>query len=55
MRTVGRRQQLACSYAALKEIDYRGGGLTAEGNGGDRNRLEENSEQMDQIIAYLKN
>ncbi len=38
---------------ALKEIDYRGGWLTAEVNGGDRNYLKKISEQMDQIISYL--
>ena len=38
---------------ALKEIDYRGGWLTAEVNGGDRNRLKKISKQMDQIILYL--
>lgn len=38
---------------ALKEINYRGGWLTAEVEGGDRNRLKMISEQMDKIISYL--
>lgn len=37
----------------LKEINYRGGWLTAEVEGGDRNRLKMISEQMDKIISYL--
>jgi L-ribulose-5-phosphate 3-epimerase len=38
---------------ALKEINYCGGWLTAEVEGGDRNRLKTISEQMDKIISYL--
>ena len=38
---------------ALKEINYRGGWLTAEVEGGDRNRLKMISEQMDKIISIF--
>jgi len=38
---------------AVREINHKGGWLTAEVNGGDRNHLKKISSQMDQIIAYL--
>ncbi len=38
---------------AVKEINYRGGWITAEVNGGDRKRLQDVSERMDKIFAYL--
>ncbi len=38
---------------AVNEINYKGGWLTAEVNGGDRNHLKDISERMDKIIAYL--
>lgn len=38
---------------AVREINHKGGWLTAEVNGGDRNYLKKISSQMDQIIAYL--
>lgn len=37
----------------VSEINYNGGWLTAEVNGGDRNRLKKVSEEMDVIISYL--
>lgn len=37
----------------VSEINYSGGWLTAEINGGDRNYLKEISTQMDKIISYL--
>lgn len=38
---------------AVREINHKGGWLTAEVPGGDRNHLKKISTQMDQIIAYL--
>jgi hexulose-6-phosphate isomerase len=38
---------------AVREIDHRGGWLTAEVNGGDREHLKKISSQMDRIIVYL--
>ncbi len=38
---------------AISEINYRGGWITAEVNGGERNQLKNISERMDKIIAYL--
>ena len=38
---------------AVSEINHKGGWLTAEVNGGDRNRLKDISERMDTIIGYL--
>ncbi len=38
---------------AIREINHQGGWLTAEVNGGDRQRLKEISTQMDEIISYL--
>ena len=38
---------------AVSEINYSGGWLTAEVNGGDRNHLKKISLQMDKIISYL--
>ena len=38
---------------AVSEINYSGGWLTAEVDGGDRKRLKQVSEQMDKIISYL--
>ena len=38
---------------AVSEINYSGGWLTAEVEGGDRNHLKEISLQMDKIISYL--
>ena len=38
---------------AVSDINHKGGWLTAEVNGGDRTRLEDLSERMDKIIAYL--
>lgn len=38
---------------AVREINHKGGWLTAEVSGGDRNHLMKISSQMDQIIAYL--
>lgn len=38
---------------AVSEINHKGGWLTAEVNGGDRNRLKDISERMDKIIGYL--
>ena len=37
----------------VSEINHKGGWLTAEVNGGDRNRLKDISERMDTIIGYL--
>lgn len=37
----------------ISEINHRGGWLTAEVSGGDRNRLKDVSERMDKIIALL--
>lgn len=38
---------------AIGSINYRGGWITAEVSGGDRNRLKDVSERMDKIISYL--
>jgi Sugar phosphate isomerases/epimerases len=38
---------------AVREINHRGGWLTAEVSGGDRTDLKKIASQMDQIIAYL--
>jgi L-ribulose-5-phosphate 3-epimerase len=38
---------------AVSEINHKGGWLTAEVNGGDRNYLKNISERMDKIITYL--
>jgi len=38
---------------AISEINYRGGWITAEVNGGERNQLKNISERMDKIISYL--
>lgn len=38
---------------AVREINHKGGWLTAEVSGGDRNHLMKISSQMDQIIGYL--
>ena len=38
---------------AISEIGHKGGWLTAEVPGGDRDHLKKISEQMDQIISYL--
>lgn len=38
---------------AVSDINHRGGWLTAEVPGGDRNHLKKISEQMDGIISYL--
>jgi L-ribulose-5-phosphate 3-epimerase len=38
---------------AVREINYKGGWLTAEVPGGDRNHLKQISTQMDEIISYL--
>jgi len=38
---------------AVSDINHKGGWLTAEVSGGDRNRLKDISERMDKIIAYL--
>jgi L-ribulose-5-phosphate 3-epimerase len=38
---------------AIREINHQGDWLTAEVNGGDRQRLKEISTQMDEIISYL--
>ncbi|MGV8090261.1 MAG: sugar phosphate isomerase/epimerase family protein [Mangrovibacterium sp.] len=38
---------------AIKDIQYKGGWITAEVNGGDRTHLKKISEQMDVIISYL--
>ena len=38
---------------AVSDINHRGGWLTAEVLGGDRNHLKKISEQMDEIISYL--
>ena len=40
---------------AVKEINHKGGWLTAEVEGGDRNHLKKISAQMDEIIGYLNN
>lgn len=39
---------------AVSDINYKGGWLTAEVNGGDRQYLKEISLQMDEIISYYK-
>lgn len=39
---------------AVHEIQYKGGWLTAEVNGGDRKELKKISEEMDTIISYCK-
>lgn len=38
---------------AVSEIKYKGGWLTVEVSGGDRNHLKKIAGQMDRIIAYL--
>ncbi|SHE97464.1 hexulose-6-phosphate isomerase [Mariniphaga anaerophila] len=38
---------------AVKNINYKGGWITAEVSGGDKTRLKEISERMDKIIGYL--
>ena len=38
---------------AISEINYKGGWITAEVDGGDRKRLKQVSEQMDKIVSYL--
>jgi hexulose-6-phosphate isomerase len=38
---------------AVSEIKHKGGWLTAEVNGGDRIRLKDISERMDEVIGYL--
>lgn len=38
---------------AVSEINHKGGWLTAEVGGGDRNHLKDISERMDKIIMYL--
>lgn len=38
---------------AVSDINHRGGWLTAEVSGGDRNHLKKISEQMDEIISFL--
>lgn len=38
---------------AVSDINHRGGWLTAEVPGGDRNHLKKISKQMDEIISYL--
>ena len=38
---------------AVRDIDHKGGWLTAEVSGGDRNHLKKIGGQMDRIIAYL--
>ena len=38
---------------SVSAINYDGGWLTAEVNGGDRNRLKKTSQEMDEIISYL--
>ena len=38
---------------AVSDINYRGGWITAEVSGGDRNHLKKISEQMNTIISYL--
>ncbi len=38
---------------SIREINHKGGWLTAEVGGGDRNRLKDISERMDRIIALL--
>lgn len=38
---------------AISSINYKGGWITAEVSGGDRNRLKDVSERMDKIISYL--
>ncbi len=37
----------------ISEVNHKGGWLTAEVSGGDRNRLKDVSERMDKIISYL--
>lgn len=39
---------------ALKEVNYQGGWITAEVEGGDRNRLKVIAKEMDEIISFLK-
>ena len=38
---------------AVKEINYQGGWLTVEVDGGDRNQLKKIASEMDEIISYL--
>lgn len=38
---------------SIREVDYKGGWLTAEVGGGDINHLKKISSEMDQIISYL--
>ena len=38
---------------AVREIDYSGGWLTVEVEGGNRKRLQQISKEMDEIISYL--
>lgn len=38
---------------AVSEINHKGGWLTAEVSGGDRNHIKKISEQMNEIISYL--
>lgn len=38
---------------AVSQINHKGGWLTAEVDGGDRNRLKDISDRMDKIIGYL--
>ncbi|MDR1938574.1 MAG: sugar phosphate isomerase/epimerase [Tannerellaceae bacterium] len=38
---------------AVSEINYKGGWITAEVDGGDRNHLQKISRQMDVILSYL--
>lgn len=38
---------------AVREINYKGGWMTAELNGGDRNYLKKIASQMEQIISYI--
>ena len=38
---------------AIREIDYSGGWLTVEVEGGNRKRLQQISKEMDEIISYL--
>ena len=38
---------------AIKEINYQGGWITAEVDGGDRNYLRKIASEMDEIISFL--
>ena len=40
---------------AVTDINHKGGWLTAEVSGGDRNHLMKISQQMDEILSYLNN